>query len=410
VTTARPTILIIGSGFARVYREYALSSIAERYDVVLLDDVAPTWQAEYLADHLVVALDSWSAASEAVQLLAGKHRLAGVLTWDERWLELAARIAEEGRFGVHNSLAAVSACRDKLLTRRRLADMEVPSARSIEASLLEEATRAASEIGYPVVVKPRALAGSVGVVKVSSAADLADAFHIAAGARMSGISLVGGVLIEEFLDGPDISVECVTHEGVTAVVAVTRRRVGMEPYFEQLGHTVEAGDPLADSGSAVADVVRRALHALGVTSGVSHVELRLTPSGPRIIEVNARLAGDLIPYLVKLSTGVDLARAAADMAVGVSPDLRPTHFSASGVRFVYPTANGRLDSLEIDPHVADEAWLDRIAWVRTVGSQVSLPPHGFTCRLGLAVVTGHQAAVCDQRLSSVVSRVKMVIC
>ncbi|MFJ2716840.1 hypothetical protein [Streptomyces sp. NPDC087437] len=73
------------------------------------------------------------------------------------------------------------------------------------------------------------------------------------------------------LAGPEISVECVTVHGITTPVAVTRKILGDEPRFDDIGHTVSADDPLLPIVGPVAEA------ALGVNTGVSHVEMRLTP-------------------------------------------------------------------------------------------------------------------------------------
>ncbi|NED87458.1 carboxylase, partial [Streptomyces sp. SID11233] len=61
-----------------------------------------------------------------------------------------------------------------------------------------------------------------------------------------------GVLVEEYLAGPEVSVECVTHQGITTALAVTRKEVGFAPYFEETGHTVDAADPLLPEVAPVA--------------------------------------------------------------------------------------------------------------------------------------------------------------
>lgn len=404
----RQFLLVVGSGAAQKYREYSLASIARVCDVVLIDDTKPTWNRPYLVDSVVVDLTDSRAVLEGARTLDARRRISGVMTWDERRLAVTALCAEE--LGLpHNPSATVAACRDKHLSRTLFAEHDVPSARSVLVRSLEEAQKAAAKVGWPVVLKPRSLAGSIGVMRADDPEAVSRAWQTVAGARMPGVPESDDVLVEEFLSGPEISVECVTHEGRSRAVAVTRKRVGMDPYFEEVGHTVQADDVLARDDSHVVAVALQALTVLGVTTGVSHVELRLTDSGPRLIEVNARLGGDLIPHLVHLATGVDLSRAAAETALGRIPALEPEVSRAAAIEFFYPACDGVLATTVAEPGLTDRPWLDRLDWVAEKGAVVRRPPRAFMGRIGFAVVTGEDAQVCAARLAEVAQRTRVDI-
>ncbi|MFC9331328.1 acetyl-CoA carboxylase biotin carboxylase subunit family protein [Kitasatospora sp. NPDC057015] len=309
-------LLVVNAG-DRAYREYGLAQIAARHRAVLIGRSGPSWEVPYIADHEVADLDDLDDLLEAADDLA-LNGIRGVLTWDEFSLVGAAHIAE--RLGTPgNSTATAMACRDKAASRAAFDAANVPSAKSTPVTTLEEAERAADATGYPVVLKPARQAGSLGVIKAENPAALATAYAHAAQAAEDDEGT--DVLVEEYLDGPEISVECVTVRGATTPVAITRKQLGAEPFFEETGHSVEAGDPLLALAGPVAVA---ALTALGFANGVSHVEMRLTSAGPRLIEVNGRLGGDLIPHLVREATGIDLPLAAADIALGLEPDLTPT--------------------------------------------------------------------------------------
>ncbi|MCZ0978693.1 ATP-grasp domain-containing protein [Streptomyces diastatochromogenes] len=300
-------------------------------------------------------------------------------------------------------------CRDKHATRRLLAAHQVPSARSGRVRNLLEATILAEDIGYPIVLKPAGQAGSVGVIRVDNSEDLASAFGFAA----AGAGLDGGqnkdVLVEEYLDGPEISVECVTQHGHTHAVAVTRKKLGFEPYFEEVGHTVDATDPLLDE---VAPIAAAAIRALGLDHGIQHVEMRLTTSGPRIIEVNGRIGGDLIGHLVRLATGLDLPRIAADLACGTNPRLEHSRLRAAGVTLLYPETSGTLTHRSIDREFADRTrWLDLVQWIGAVDDQIILPPEGDVdvARAGLYVVTGYDAAKVEERLGETAQHITLTV-
>ncbi|MFD5765383.1 acetyl-CoA carboxylase biotin carboxylase subunit family protein [Streptomyces sp. NPDC127049] len=406
-TTGRPTVLVVAPG-DEVYRGYCLKQVAAAYDVAVITPQPLTWEAGHVVDHELADpydLDQLFAAGEAI---TARRTIAGVLTWNEPLLVHTARLGEH--LGLRTNPASVMEnCRDKHATRRLLAAHRVPSARSGRVADLLQATILAEDIGYPIVLKPAGQAGSVGVIRVDNSEDLASAFDFAA----AGAGLDGGqnkdVLVEEYLDGPEISVECVTQHGHTHAVATTRKKLGFEPYFEEVGHTVDATDPLL---ADVAPIAAAAIRALGIDHGIQHVEMRLTATGPRIIEVNGRIGGDLIGHLVRLATGLDLPRIAADLACGTNPSLEHTRLRAAGVTLLYPETSGTLTHRSIDLEFADRTrWLDLVQWIGAVGDQIILPPDGDVdvARAGLYVVTGHDTAKVEQRLLETAQHITLTV-
>ncbi|MDH2429193.1 ATP-grasp domain-containing protein [Sphaerisporangium sp. TRM90804] len=396
---------MVGSG-CRVCREYGLRSMASGYRLTLVDDETPTWQRAHISDHIPVRFDDTAAVVRAVRERAGP--VDGVVTYVEQYLEVTAAIAED--LGVpHNSVHTVRACRDKLLTRQALDAAGVPSARSVPVGSLAEALRVGADIGYPVVLKPRNLAGSVGVVRVDDAGAMTRSYDLSAASRLGGVDGPVQLLVEEYLDGPQISVECVTVAGRTEVACVTDHVVEFPPYFEQGAHVVDTASPLADPASPAVDVAVAALDALGVEYGVTHTELRLTSRGPRVVEVNARLAGARIPYLWRLASGVDLARAAADAAVGVVPDLAPERSGAAAIKHIYPHAAGVVTGLRGGPALDDPPWFHELVWEKSVGETVKPPPNGLDDVLGSLIVTGEDAAACRRNMEEAMRHVTVDI-
>ncbi|NNN35496.1 ATP-grasp domain-containing protein [Streptomyces sp. S3(2020)] len=377
---------------AHAYRGYCLENVRAHYDVVLISGAEPTWEKEFLLDYVVADPTDQAALAAAGRALAERYEVVGVMTWTEWYLVPVARLARQ--LGLPTTAPeALQGCRNKHTSRSLFARHGVPSAISVSVRTEREAADAAALIGYPVVLKPSAHAASMGVIRVDSAADLPAAYAFAARTADHGVESTQ-VLVEEYLDGPEVSVECVTYQGQTTVVAVTRKTVGMPPFFEELAHAVDASDPLL---AAVAPVAVAALDAVGITDGVSHVEIRIVDGRPRLIEVNARLAGDMIGHLVHLATGVDLARAGADIACGRTPDLTPTRRQAAAIRFIYPAYSGTLTARSV---VRPTGGVERVRFQRQPGDQLLLPQDGgnlFTARIGFVIATGPTATAAQRR-------------
>jgi biotin carboxylase len=330
----RPHLLLISTG-DRLFREYLLSPIAEHYRIHLFLAAEAIWETQYVEAVTVLenTLDADAMIAAAAELNARDH-IDGVLCWDEARILAAAKVAESlGLPGGDPEM--VLRCRDKHLTRELAGAAGVPQPRSALVGSADEAAQVAAEFGYPVVLKPRGVAASLGVVLASTEAELRDQFAFARDTTAPG-AIVGDqiVLVEEYADGPEISVDCAVHSGEIFPICLAHKQLGYEPYFEEVGHLVDGADPmLADP--AFLDILHRTHRAVGFTDGITHSEFRLTADGPKLIEVNARLGGDLIPYLGLRTTGIDPGLAAAAVAVGRRPDVTPDRKAFGAVRFCY---------------------------------------------------------------------------
>ncbi|MFD7164762.1 ATP-grasp domain-containing protein [Streptomyces violascens] len=395
-------VVIVGNG-GRPYREYAFEAAAERAAVALITDTEPTWQRRYLAGHRTkAAMDVDSLTRAVAECVTETPGRAGVFTWNENLVESTAEVAR--RLGLpHMSPAAARNCRDKLATRRLLATAGVPAVRFAHVQDRQQALREAAAVGYPVVVKPRSLAGSVGVVIAHDAAELGAVYHHASEAVFPGIAPLDGLVLEEFLDGPEISVDSVVRDGEVRLVNVARKRLGFEPFFEEIGHLVSPWrhETWADD---LTDLVVEAHRALGVRVGVTHAEVRLTAAGPRLVELNGRLGGDFIPQLGRLATGVDLTAAAVDLALGVEPDLRSTRNICAEVRFLYPPEDSVVRALDVSA-AAQVPGVSSVVPLAEPGRRLLLPPRGVVPRLAAVVATGGTPQECRNVLDLAASLV-----
>ncbi|MGR3938898.1 ATP-grasp domain-containing protein [Streptomyces sp. BRA346] len=276
----------------------------------------------------------------------------GAITSCDYYLPTVARIA--GHLGLPGSRpeAVENACR-KDATRRVLSDAGVPGPRFAVHEEWADIARAAREIGYPLVVKPVDLCAGMYVRRVDDEGQLAAACAALADFPVNarGQRRAPTVLLEELLDGPEVSVETVSHGGAVHVVGVTDKSVGGVPAFIETGHMFPAALTAADT-EAAEQTTLSALKALGLVDGVvAHTEVKLTSAGPRVVEVNPRPAGNRITELVRHVTGIDLAAACVDVSLGRAPDLRRTDtgLRSAAIGFLVPERTGTLASLDGAP-------------------------------------------------------------
>jgi biotin carboxylase len=400
-------LLVIGSGL-KLYREYLVRSVARRarengLRLVLINNLKPTWQHEYFDDITVVNVFDHALLAETARELANRYTVAGVLCWDEPLVMPAAELADE--FGVPGlSIPGVHGCRDKHSCRVRLTAAGLPQPGFHLAIDLDDARAAVARIGFPVVVKPRALGASMGVSLARDAGEFDAAYRVAHEASLVGDEPYrGGALIEGFADGPEISVDGAVHKGEYLPMFVARKSTGMPPFFEETGHLVDAGDPLLRDEELLR-VLADAHRVLGIEDGITHAEVRLTVRGPVIIEVNGRLGGDLIPLLGKTATGIDPGSVLFDVATGQRPDVTPTRSGVAGIRFGYPDHDCVVHSVEVP---WEAPGLVMASPMVEPGTTLRLPPGGYIARHSFVACEADDAATCRQRLAHAASLVEV---
>ncbi len=269
------------------------------------------------------------------------HRLLGfdgVISACDYYLPAAARIAEALGLPGPAPEAVTAACR-KDATRERLASAGVPGPAFAVCRDGDELADAAARLGYPLVIKPVDLCAGMLVRRVADERELARAYQALAAFPVNarGQRRSTAVLLEELLDGPEVSVETVSRGGACQVVGVTDKSLGGAPAFVETGHLFPSALP-PEAVRAAADTAVSALAALGLDQVVAHTEIRLTARGPRVVEVNPRPAGNRITELVRQVTGIDLPAAAVELALGHEPDLTPgaTGVGSAAIRFLLP--------------------------------------------------------------------------
>lgn len=404
MSESRPTVLVISSGY-HLYREYLLADIAEHADVWLLLDREPTWEQAYLVGSSLVDTLDTDAVLAAAEAVAASRGIDGVISWDElRMINAATVSAALGLPG--GEVEAVRRCRDKHLTRTSLHAFGVPQPRSIAAGSVDGAIDAGRQLGYPVVVKPRALGASIGVSKADTVTELIAAYEQASAAWEDGVPPNDSVLIEECVTGSEISVDCAVIDGVAHPMFLARKRLGFEPYCEEVGHVVDARDPLLSSPRLRALLVD-AHRAVGLRTAITHTEVMLTADGPKIIEINCRLGGDLIPYVASVATGLAPGRIAVEVATGRTPELTPTAAGVARIDFVYPQSDTVVEAVEID-EAAARSGVHRVVALAQPGQLLELPPAGHVSgRYGYLVTAGSSPAACADAATAALSLIRL---
>lgn len=185
------------------------------------------------------------------------------------------------------------------------------------------------KIPFPVIVKPTDRSGSLAVEKVENYENLIKAIQ-----KAKEVSFSKEVIIEQYIEGKEVSVESISWQGKHYVLAITDK-VTTDSHFVEIAHH----QPSVLSNDVVAklkEITLEALSVLHIENGAAHTEIKISPQGELfVIEVGARMGGDFIgSHLVELSTGYDYLKAVIDIALGkfTVPVIQKKHFA--GVYFL----------------------------------------------------------------------------
>ena len=261
--------------------------------------------------------------------IAIHHRIDGLVTGQmEKPMRLMARLAEDIGLDFH-SPRIVEQCLDKWLMKQAFMKHSVPCAKGIlvqenESIKIDQLT----EYLFPLIIKPRDAFSSRGVYKVESESDLMDRFI-----ETRSYASNGDVLIEEYMQGREFSVETITWKGHTTIVQYTQKYITPYPNTVEMAH-LQPAELSNGEKEYIAKVVISGINALEINNSAAHSEIMLTSDGPRIIEIGARLGGDFISsHLTRASTGISMDRTAVQVALGVQPDLCPNKSNYSLVKY-----------------------------------------------------------------------------
>ncbi|WP_432157460.1 ATP-grasp domain-containing protein [Streptomyces sp. bgisy153] len=340
--------------------------------------------------HRVISADTAdrAAALARIRALHADTPLDAILPGFEHYVQLAADAAAAlGLPGIDPD--GVAPLRHKHRMRRALdaAGLDQPGHRAVSCE--RSAAAAYAELGPVCVVKPVDQSGSLDVRKVRSAREAREAFR---GARRSGRAGgtrgTGLVLVEEYVEGPEYSVEGYVEDGRVHVLGITEKLLGAEPHFVEVGHIVPA-QLTACPARRIESYITRVLAAVGLRIGPFHAEVRMSGRGPLLMEVAARLPGDRIPDLLRLARGHDLYEIMLRCYLGVpNPEpAAPRGSTRAGIRYFLRPGLDSYREFRVDPELRSDPRVREIGVLLPPGS--ALPDPGSSAgRLGYVLASG----------------------
>jgi biotin carboxylase len=337
----RPRLLVLGAGPAQLG---LLEAARDRDVYVIAADRDPAAPGLALAhERAIVSTEDESA----IERLARARQVHGIVSPGADWpVGVAARVAE--RLGLPHPLdpATAALVTSKARQRERFAATGVPQPRTVDPATAP----------VPSVVKAADRQGQRGLTLVERAEELPTALARAADESRSGLWLV-----EELVEGPEVTVNAFSVDGEFTPLTVTDRLTAPPPAF---GVALTHAWPSVHDTAPAEEAARAAAEAAGVRDGPTYTQVRLGPDGPRVIELAARLGGGHDAELCQAALGVDLNGLAIDAALGTAGDSPlPGQSPAGGACVLFLVApEGALRAVE----GLDEAEkVPGVRWVRS---------------------------------------------
>ncbi len=289
------------------------------YYVLAADGSADAPGLKY-ADKAIVANIT---SEEEMLLIARDEQIDGIIhPCSEVAMNVMGRINDEmGLCGISKDTAIRAT--NKHLMRRAFEDGNAPSPWSFCFDNADDAWRHYSKTPtLDMILKPSRNSGSRGIAKISKG--LSKPFFTELFERSKAESRDKSVMLEQFVEGPEFSVEIIVWNKVPHILTVTDKKTTGAPYFVELGHNQPSCFTVIEI-EEIKQAAYKGVLALGLDNCAAHAEIKLQHGKAYIMEIGARLGGDFISTeLTHLSTGIDMVAAAVNVALGIAPNLLPT--------------------------------------------------------------------------------------
>lgn len=265
---------------------------------------------------------------EKTLFIAQKYNIKGIITAaTDKPLVMMARVAEKLNLNFFSKNTAIVST-DKFLMKQAFENGKIPCAKGMLVGTIADV----KHFNFPLILKPRDNSGSRGVILCDNVNVLKNALEEA-----KQYTKKETVLIEEFIDGKEYSIESVHWKGKTKVIQFTEKQVTPFPYNVETGH-IQPADISEFDKKKIERLIDQIACVLKFDNCVSHTELKINERGIFVIETSPRLGGDYITsHLVPLSTGINVEDILIDISLGHEFDIeviKQVYAKCAAVKFI----------------------------------------------------------------------------
>lgn len=390
-------ILILGASFLQV----PIIKEANRlgYKSIVIDQNPQAEGFRYADDYKLISTLDYKKIRE----LVADARPDGIVTAaTDMPMRVISKIGQEFNL---NTIPYNVACNttDKVLMREKLYMDNVPMPKFKVVKNFEEFNQAINTMKGKCIIKPADSSGSRGVYLLENRLNLLEKYE-----RTKRYSKSGVILVEEFLQGKEVSVEAFTENGQTTIIAITDKITTAPPYFTEMGHVIQSDLNEAES-TAVKDLTIQTIQSMGIKLGPTHTEIMVTDKGPKVIEIGARLGGDMISsHLVPHATGINLLELHLRQSVRDKlPNYNNVKNNGSAIRY-FNSHKGVLKKIEIPELLFNNENVIDIQINKEIGSKIE-NINDSTSRIGFIVCKGTDSKAAINECEKALKEIKIFI-
>lgn len=344
----------------------------------------------------------------AILEVAKQYQINGIMTLatDMPIMTVATVAREMGLVGV--SVDTALKATNKAYMREALKKRNVPVPLSFHVETKQEYREAIESVrsaGYQCIIKPADNSGSRGIAILSDfkSATLDNIFKYSKQFSRSGV-----IMVEEFMEGSEVSVETLSIDGVCHVIQITDKITTGAPFFVEMGHS-QPSQLSDETKEEIKRVAIAAIRAVGIENGPSHTEIIVTKDGPKIVELGARLGGDNITtHLVPLSTGLNMVECCIRIALGEQPDLNIKFNKGSAIRY-FKSGIGKIHSITGIEKSKTMPGIRQINVIHDVGEQ-AVEIRSSVDRIGFVIAQDESSEKAVKDCEDVLKKIEIVVC
>ncbi len=338
--------------------------------------------------------------AEAAAELKERENLQGVFTCGTDFSASVAWVAQKLGFPGIPYQTALD-CTDKYRMRQRLVEKGIPCPAFVELSQEMDFEEAVEPLRYPLVAKPVDNMGGRGVLTISSPPELSEAV-LGAIAQ----SRTERAIVEEFMDGPEFSIDSLVYDGEIHITGFADRHIHYPPYFIEMGHTL----PSRVEGPQREEIFKGfkgAVEALGITLGAAKGDIKLSSQGVMIGEIAARLSGGYMSgWTYPHATGVPLVEAAMELALGLRPkNLKAQKDLVSSER-AFVSIPGRLRNVRGLEEAHNLKGVKEVFLLVQEGQDLDFPRNNVT-KCGNIIATGQTREEAESQSAQGVQKIRL---
>ncbi len=328
--------------------------------------------------------------------LKNLKNLKAIFSTSEYYIETACNLARKFNL-LANNPKAINICRNKDLLAKKLSEYGIICQKTLTVSSINEINNNLSQInfGFPVIVKPTKGSGSIGVRLCYNEEEVHKHGQFLLKENKS-------ILIQEYIEGDEYSVETLSFNNQTKIIGITKKHLSNPPYFLEIGHDFPA-IVSKTINTKIEELILNTFIKVGLIFGPAHTEIRIKNNTPYIIEINPRLAGGMIPELIKQAKGIDLLDTTLDLLIGKEININEKNNGFSSIRFIIPKKSGFIKSIQFNRDNLKNKTID-FKITRNLNNFVTLRGD-FRDRIGYIIVKEKTLNSCQDLANTLVNSI-----